>query len=247
MAAPADGSADAPGPETPIFDIEPGIKPSDVHVLLADDEKLSRVVISNLLKRCGYPVTSVENGAEALEQLKTQPPGTFQLILSDVSMPGLSGPELLRFVRQTPSLHYLPVVMMSAHEQVGTVFECIRRGAEDYLLKPVTLKEVQHIWQHVWRRRFSFMRVKDDAEEEQEDPAAEQPKRKKKRAAPEAGEEDDNEDEDEEDADLYTVEEMRTHCLRQIERYQKVLALIDARPELFKPGAAGAAGVKAAA
>ncbi len=41
---------------------------------------------------------------------------------------------------------------MSANERSDTVFECIRGGAEDYLLKPVTKKEVQYIWQHVWRR-----------------------------------------------------------------------------------------------
>ena len=46
----------------------------------------------------------------------------------------------------------LPAVM-SANEHTETVFECIREGAEDYLLKPVTKKEVQNIWQHVWRRQ----------------------------------------------------------------------------------------------
>ena len=43
--------------------------------------------------------------------------------------------------------------VMSANERTETVFECIRGGAEDYLLKPVTRKEVQHMWQHVWRRQ----------------------------------------------------------------------------------------------
>lgn len=42
---------------------------------------------------------------------------------------------------------------MSANEQQDTVFECIRAGAEDYLLKPLTKKEVQYIWMHVWRRQ----------------------------------------------------------------------------------------------
>ena len=47
----------------------------------------------------------------------------------------------------------LHLAVMSANEENDTVFECIRGGAEDYLLKPVTRKEVQHIWQHVWRRQ----------------------------------------------------------------------------------------------
>ena len=49
--------------------------------------------------------------------------------------------------------------VMSANEHKTTVVECIRGGAEDYLLKPVTRKEVQHIWQHVWRRQQNPQRV----------------------------------------------------------------------------------------
>ena len=47
---------------------------------------------------------------------------------------------------------------MSANEHADTVFECIREGAEDYLLKPVGRKEVAHIWQHVWRRASASWR-----------------------------------------------------------------------------------------
>ena len=55
---------------------------------------------------------------------------------------------------------------MSANEHTDTVFECIRGGAEDYLLKPVTKKEVQYIWQHVWRRQQqNAMRVPNIQEE----------------------------------------------------------------------------------
>lgn len=49
------------------------------------------------------------------------------------------------------------LAVMSANEQNDTVFECIRGGAEDYLLKPVTRKEVQNIWQHVWRRQQQLL------------------------------------------------------------------------------------------
>ena len=58
-------------------------------------------------------------------------------------MPDVDGVELLRHVRADPSLRAVPVVMMSANEHADTVFECIRLGAEDYLLKPVGRKEVQ--------------------------------------------------------------------------------------------------------
>ena len=58
------------------------------------------------------------------------------------------------------------LAVMSANEHTDTVFECIRGGAEDYLLKPVTKKEVQYIWQHVWRRQQqNAMRVPNIQEE----------------------------------------------------------------------------------
>ena len=65
-------------------------------------------------------------------------------------------PAARRHTRLTadPCCHLSPrFTVMSANEHSDTVFECIRAGAEDYLLKPVGRKEVQHIWQHVWRRR----------------------------------------------------------------------------------------------
>ncbi|CAL5229502.1 g12838 [Coccomyxa viridis] len=125
----------------------------DVHILLVDDERLSRVVVGNLLRKCFYQVTEAESGMEALEILRSNAPGTFSLVLTDVMMPDVDGIELLRHVRGVDAWSNLPVIMMSANERTETVFECIRGGAEDYLLKPVTRKEVQHMWQHVWRRQ----------------------------------------------------------------------------------------------
>ena len=57
-------------------------KPQSLHILLVDDERLSRVVVSNLLKKCGYRVTVVETGLEALQALRSTEPGTFQLLLT---------------------------------------------------------------------------------------------------------------------------------------------------------------------
>lgn len=59
-----------------------GIAPSDVHVLLVDDERLSRTVISTLLTRCNYHVTVAESGAQAMQILRSSAPGTFQLVLT---------------------------------------------------------------------------------------------------------------------------------------------------------------------
>ncbi|CAL8465090.1 g4625 [Coccomyxa elongata] len=146
------------------------VAPNDVHILLVDDERLSRVVVGNLLRKCSYKVTEAGSGMEALEILRGQPPGTFSLVLTDVMMPDVDGIELLKHVRGDEAWSNLPVIMMSANERTETVFECIRGGAEDYLLKPVTKKEVQHMWQHVWRRQQqNALRVPHMCPEDAED------------------------------------------------------------------------------
>ncbi|KAK9820862.1 hypothetical protein WJX81_005532 [Elliptochloris bilobata] len=145
------------------------VEPCHIHVLLVDDERLSRIVVGGLLRKCQYRVTEAGSGLEALEMLRKNEPGTFSLILTDVMMPDVDGVELLRHVRGDDSLNSMPVVMMSANEHTETVFECIRGGAEDYLLKPVTRKEVQHMWQHVWRRQQSAQRVPHLGAEEGDD------------------------------------------------------------------------------
>ncbi|KAL3155957.1 hypothetical protein ABBQ32_012949 [Trebouxia sp. C0010 RCD-2024] len=110
---------------------------------------------------------------EALEALRSNGAGTFQLVLTDVMMPDVDGIELLRHVRQDDSLSSVPVVMMSANEHADTVFECISAGAEDYLLKPLTKKEVQYIWQHVWRRKHQpAMRLQPASAQEQTEEGA---------------------------------------------------------------------------
>lgn len=137
--------------------------PSEIHVLLVDDEGISRTTVARVLRNCAYRVTEVSDGLEAMHVLKESLHGReqdrFHLLLTDVMMPEVDGIALLRFVRAHEALRNLPVVMMSAHEQADTVFECIRGGAEDYLLKPIKKKEVQHIWQHVWRRKTQAQTV----------------------------------------------------------------------------------------
>ena len=190
--------------------ISPTKKPKNktcrTDVLLVDDEKVSRLVVAKQLTRAGYTVTLAENGAQALEFLRKHP-DRYSLILSDVMMPEVNGLELLKAVRSERALASIPMVMMSSHEQAALVFECVRRGAEDYVLKPISTKEVLYLWQHVYRRQFAWKRL--------------------------SGAEDEEDDEDPNDGSVYTVDEMKAHCLRQIERYQKVLKVIEQYPEAF--------------
>jgi len=111
---------------------------------------------------------------------------------------------------------------------VSAVFECIQRGAEDYLLKPVTQKEIKQIWQHVWRRRNTLHRSDDGPH----DRLAVPPEAEEKANTATAGSkgEDDS-------TEMYTAAEMKAHCQRQIARYTRILHVIDTHPHLF-PAAA---------
>lgn len=129
------------------------------------------------------------------------------------------------------------------------VFECIQRGAEDYLLKPVTAKEAKQLWQHVWRRRYSWRRVPGPARGTGADEvlrAAPTPEA----SAEAAGAEPPAGDEEGGASEMYTAAEMRDHCMRQIARYTRVIQVIDSHPQLFPggeqlPAAAADAGTAA--
>mmetsp|Transcript_28313 Transcript_28313/g.39117 ORF Transcript_28313/g.39117 Transcript_28313/m.39117 type:complete len:328 (+) Transcript_28313:145-1128(+) len=271
-----------PALDVPAVDVRPSIDASEVHILLVDDERLSRLVVRNLLEKCLFKVTPCDSGLKAqeiVEQGTRGAPFPYNLLLLDVVMPTVSGIQILKQVRASPLLAGVSVVMMSAHENAGTVFDCIRRGADDYLLKPVSAKEVNHLWQHVWRRRKNNRVLNYSENEETDSEGIECMKSDKGQstvavnaalatqtntspgAVCEVGDqvmggveaqletecapktrprqqfvkEEDEFLMSEEGSDLYTAEEMRMHCMSQIEKYKKVVMLIDTFPELF-PG-----------
>jgi len=94
-----------------------------------------------------------------MDLLRSNEPGTFHLVLTDVCMPEVNGIQLLQYVKQEENLRSVPVIMMSSIDKGDTVFECVSSGAEEYLVKPVTRKEVQHMWQHVLRKRSALATV----------------------------------------------------------------------------------------
>ena len=111
---------------------------------------VNNVSLADLPPPC-TTVTSASSGREALALLERGI--EFNLLLTDVMMPDVDGPALLHRVREDPDLFEMPVVMMSSNEHADVVLNCLRLGAEDYLLKPVTKKAVKHMWAHVWRRK----------------------------------------------------------------------------------------------
>jgi adenylate cyclase len=102
-------------------------------LLLADDDEPNRELLHRRLEKLGYDVTAVDNGLEALERVRT---GRFDLVLLDLLMPGLDGREVLGRMKADPAFRHLPVIMISALDQVEGIVRCIELGAEDYIAKP---------------------------------------------------------------------------------------------------------------
>ena len=102
-------------------------------VLVADDDPVNRMLLARQLEQEGHRVTQVENGRQALETLRAEP---FDVVLLDVLMPELDGCAVLERIEGDETLRQLPVIMVSALDEIETVVRCIELGAEDYLPKP---------------------------------------------------------------------------------------------------------------
>lgn len=111
-------------------------------VLVVDDTKNIRLLLTKCLELEGYAVTAAETGQEALSILEKKP---FDLIFLDVRMPEISGTEVLRQMRENGIT--TPVVMMTAFGTVKNAVECTQLGAVAYLQKPFTENKVHQVMQ----------------------------------------------------------------------------------------------------
>ena len=117
-------------------------------ILLVDDEEPQRQVLAGFLKKRGYEVEAVGDADEALRVVSSR---TVDLVLTDLRMPGRSGVELLEAVRAiNPEI---PVVVMTAYGTVASAVDAMKRGAADYLGKPVDLDELEVLVARTLERR----------------------------------------------------------------------------------------------
>lgn len=107
--------------------------PAPATILVVDDSTLNRSLLARRLERLGYSVVGAENGRAALAMLAAQP---VDLVLLDVMMPEMDGYEVLAHRQADPALRDVPVIMISALDEIGSIVRCIELGAEDYLPKP---------------------------------------------------------------------------------------------------------------
>jgi class 3 adenylate cyclase len=115
------------GSKGSLMESAPGI------VLVVDDVEANRDLLSRRLQRQGHSVAVAENGQRALEMLRAQP---FDLVLLDIMMPVMNGFQVLEQLKADEQLRHLPVIVISALDDLDSVVKCIEMGAEDYLSKP---------------------------------------------------------------------------------------------------------------
>jgi DNA-binding response OmpR family regulator len=110
-----------------------------VRILVVDDNQLNREVLQRQLEREGYQVVTAAEGLGALALIDSQ---SFDLLLLDIMMPGLTGIELLKIVRAAHPAHELPVIMATARDTSEDRVEALSLGANDYFTKPIDFPEL---------------------------------------------------------------------------------------------------------
>lgn len=114
------------------------IQPEDSLILVVDDEGAIRYSVSKTLERVGYQVMTASSGEEALELMEAHP---FDVVLTDIRMPGISGVDLLARIKdQSPDI---VVILMTGYASLHTAVESLRLGAHDYLIKPSSSEDVR--------------------------------------------------------------------------------------------------------
>lgn len=104
-------------------------------ILVVDDNEINRDLLSRYLARLGHAVQAAPDGRKALEMIDT---AAFDLVLLDIMMPELNGYQVLQHLKDSPTWRDLPVIMISALDEMDSVVRCIELGAADYLSKPFT-------------------------------------------------------------------------------------------------------------
>ncbi|XAR69591.1 hypothetical protein NMG60_11001242 [Bertholletia excelsa] len=143
---------------------------SQFHVLAVDDSLIDRKLIERLLKTSSYQVTTVDSGSKALEflglheddQSNPNQPSVFpnshqevevNLVITDYCMPGMTGYDLLKKIKESSALRNIPVVIMSSENVPSRISRCLEEGAEEFFLKPVRLADVNKL-KHMMKTKY---------------------------------------------------------------------------------------------
>lgn len=134
------------------FELSP-CESEEVHVLAVDDSLVDRKVIERLLKISSCKVTAVDSGHRALQFLGLDEEKSdsdsqdlkVDLIITDYCMPGMTGYELLKKIKESSAFREIPVVIMSSENVLARIDRCLEEGAEEFIVKPVKLADVKRL------------------------------------------------------------------------------------------------------
>lgn len=155
------------------------------HVLAVDDSLIDRKIIERLLKTSSFQVTTADSGSRALELLGLhhQEEVEVNLIITDYCMPGMTGYDLLKKIKESSSLRDIPVVIMSSENVPSRINRCLEGGAEEFLLKPVKLSDVNRLRPHILKGKNKHQHHQEQHQQEQEQHSKNGNSNKKRKAA----------------------------------------------------------------
>jgi two-component response regulator (ARR-A family) len=143
------------------------IAEAQFHVLAVDDSLPDRKLIERLLKTSSFQVTTVDSGTKALEFLGLHGEDgsisvhadhldvevNVNLIITDYCMPGMTGYDLLKKIKESSSFRDIPVVIMSSENIPSRINRCLEEGANEFFLKPVRLSDMSKLKPHIMKSR----------------------------------------------------------------------------------------------
>lgn len=116
-------------------------------ILVIDDTKNIRFMLSTCFEGEGYAVDTAENGQEGIQFFEQN---TYDLVMLDIRMPHMSGTEVLTILKEKN--HKVPILIMTAFGTVKNAIECVRAGAIDYIRKPFSVKKIREVVQEILQR-----------------------------------------------------------------------------------------------
>ncbi len=137
-------------------------------ILIADDAKVNRKILSSICKQIGHTTVEAENGLQALEILTSH---DIDVLLLDIMMPEITGDKVLEIIKANAKLCHLPILIISSIDEMDTIIRCIEKGADDYLTKPFNRTLLQARIRTCLERKRSYdleQLYREQLEEEQQ-------------------------------------------------------------------------------
>lgn len=121
-------------------------------LLVVDDDKTTRKLLTLYLKGKGYEIVTAENGLDAIEKLGME---SFSVMITDMNMPYMDGIELTKNLRSDPNLNKLPIIMLTTEADNDERERAFSAGVNDYLVKPASAEQITDSIKRILKNIFN--------------------------------------------------------------------------------------------